>query len=51
MNPKLAKMLAKGAVGIPITMALGLLVRVNHKIDDRIDEHYDSKDPDKTENE
>lgn len=43
MNQKLAKMAAKAVVGSGIAFVLGVIVKLEHRIDDKIDDHYDSK--------
>ena len=40
-KPKVSKkFLAKQGLGFAITIALGLIVRLEQKIEERIDEHY-----------
>lgn len=43
MSPTVAKHVAKIAVGVPFTLVLGLLVKANHAVDDKVDAHYDKK--------
>jgi hypothetical protein len=44
MKPEIAKMAVKGAIGLVFSAAIGYIVKAEHKIDDRIDAHYASKD-------
>lgn len=43
MDQKLARATSKFIVGSVIACALGMIVKFEHKIDDKIDEHYDKK--------
>lgn len=48
MRPKLKANLAKVGVGVVFAMVLGGIVRVNHAVDDRIDEKYNPKKDEET---
>lgn len=41
MNPKVAKHLTKLALSLVGSAILGAIVKMEHKVEDRIDEHYD----------
>lgn len=43
MNPKLVKMIVKGVIGLTFSSAIGYAIKMEKKIEDRIDEHYDSE--------
>jgi hypothetical protein len=40
MSPKFAKMIAKGAASLLISIAMGYAYKTGKKIDARIDEHF-----------
>ena len=42
-NPKLAKMIVKGAASLIISVTLGYTYKTGKKIDERIDEYYAAK--------
>jgi len=44
MNQKVAKAGSKFIVGSVIACVLGMIVKLEHKIDDNIDEYYADKD-------
>jgi preprotein translocase subunit Sss1 len=48
VNPKLTKMVVKGAIGLCVSGMIGYMIKLEKKVDDKIDEHYDAKA--KTEN-
>ena len=43
MNPKLMKMLVKGALSLTVASAIGYAIKLEKKADDAIDEHFDAK--------
>lgn len=43
MNPKLAKMIVKGALGFGISALIGYTIKMEKKIEERVDQHYDAK--------
>jgi hypothetical protein len=43
MNPKLEKFAYKQGIGLVFAAVLGGLVKLNYKIDDRIDAKYEEK--------
>lgn len=43
MNPKVAKSGSKFAVGAVVALVLGMIVKLEAHIDDKIDDHYDQK--------
>lgn len=43
MNSKLAKMIVKSALGFGMSALIGYAVKIEKKIGDRIDDHYDEK--------
>lgn len=43
MNPKVAKNASKLAFGIAVTFTLGLIIRLEDRVDNKIDAHYDAK--------
>lgn len=49
MKPKVAKFIAKQGVGAIITLAIGIMVKFEKRIEARIDEHY--AEPKKTDQE
>lgn len=48
MNPKLMKFLVKGALSLTAAAAIGYTIKLEKKIEERIDEHYET--PEQTEN-
>lgn len=40
MNPKLLAFLVKGVVSLGFAVPIGLLVKLNYRIDEKIDEKY-----------
>ncbi len=51
MKPKVSKkFLVKQGLGLVATLALGLIVRLEHKIENRIDEHYNEPKSDQEDN-
>jgi hypothetical protein len=44
------KFLAKQVLGAVFALAIGYLVKYEHSIEDRIDEHYDAKKTDQENN-
>lgn len=46
MNPKLAKFTSKAVFGLAVSAVIGIIIKAEHRIDDRIDEHYDKKSED-----
>lgn len=44
MNPKVAKAGSKFIVGAVVACVLGMIVKLEHKIDNNIDEYYADKD-------
>lgn len=46
MNPTVAKYLVKGVFGLGVSSVIGIMIKMEHRVDDRIDEHYDSKKQD-----
>lgn len=43
MDPRLAKLVVKGALGVAVSTVIGFMIKAEHHVDDRIDEHYDKK--------
>jgi len=43
MEDKIARRLSKGLIGIVFSCALGAAYKMNKRIDEKIDEHYDRK--------
>lgn len=44
MNPKLMKLIIKGALGFGISALIGYTIKMEKLAEGRIDEHFDSKD-------
>lgn len=44
MTPKLMKFLAKGAIGLAFSAAIGYTIKLEKKVEGAIDEHYENKD-------
>lgn len=42
-NPKLAKFGAKTGLGLVVSCLIGIMIKLEHEADDRIDAHYDAK--------
>lgn len=45
MNAKLAKMIVKGAASLVFSAAIGYTYKAGKKIDERIDQHFASPEP------
>jgi hypothetical protein len=43
MNPKLMKMLVKGALSLTVASAIGYTIKLEKKAEERIDEHFEAK--------
>ena len=43
MNPKLMKMLVKGALSLTVASAIGYTIKLEKKAEERIDEHFENK--------
>jgi hypothetical protein len=43
MNEKIVKTIVKGVLGLAFTAAIGYTVKAERKIQDRIDDYYDAK--------
>lgn len=43
MNPKLTKLVVKGALGFAISAVIGYTIKMEKQIEERLDEHFDSK--------
>jgi hypothetical protein len=43
MNPKLMKIIVKGAFGLAISAVIGYTIKMEKKADERIDDYFDSK--------
>lgn len=43
MNPKLMKFIVKNAFGLAVTTAIGYMIKMERKVEDRIDDHFDAK--------
>jgi hypothetical protein len=43
MNPKLVKMLVKGALSLTVATAIGYTIKMEKKAEERIDEHFEAK--------
>lgn len=41
MNPKLAKLIVKGALSIGVSAVIGYMIKMEKEIESRIDEHYE----------
>lgn len=41
MNPKLTKLIVKGALGFGISAVIGYTIKMEKRIEERIDEHFD----------
>lgn len=44
MNPKVAKKSSQIGLSLVAAMVLGFIVKLEHHLDDKIEEHYDQKD-------
>jgi hypothetical protein len=44
VNPKLMKMLVKGALSLSVASLIGYTIKLEHKAEERIDEHFENKD-------
>lgn len=44
MNPKLAKLLVKGALGLAVSAAIGYTIKMENKLGERIDEHFEPEE-------
>jgi preprotein translocase subunit Sss1 len=42
VNPKLMKFLVKQSLGLAVAGLIGYTIKLERKIDDKIDEHFDS---------
>jgi len=43
MNPKVAKFVTKTSLGLAVSALIGIMIKMEHRVDDIIDEHYDDK--------
>lgn len=43
VNPAVAKFAVKGVLGLAVSAVIGVLIKLEHHADERIDEHYNSK--------
>jgi hypothetical protein len=49
MNPKLAKLIVKGATGLLFSAFIGYTIKVEKKVEEQIDDYYADPKPEKTE--
>lgn len=50
MNPKLVKFIAKQSLGLVFATAIGIAIKFERKIEERIDEYYDEPKTDQENN-
>lgn len=43
----IAKMASKAGLGLLVSAAIGIMIKAERQVDDRIDAHFDAKDPKK----
>jgi hypothetical protein len=44
MNPKLVKLLVKGALSLTVASVIGYTIKLEKKAEERIDEHFENQD-------
>ncbi len=48
-NPRFAKMITKGIFGLGVSALIGVMIKMEYRVDDKIDAHFDRKnESDKT---
>lgn len=45
IQPRVAKLVIKGVFGLAVSALIGYTIKMEHKVDDKIDEYYDKEDP------
>lgn len=46
MNPKLMKLIVKGAIGLAFSAAIGYTIKLEKAVEERIDDHFDESTDD-----
>jgi hypothetical protein len=44
MNPKLAKLIVKSSLSVVVSVAIGYMIKAEKRIEEAIDEHYESSE-------
>ncbi len=44
VSPRIAKFVTKSAFGLAVSALIGIMIKMEHRVDDKIDAHYDRKD-------
>lgn len=45
MQPRTARFIVKGIFGLAVSCLLGTIVKLEHKVEDRIDDYYADEEP------
>lgn len=43
MNPKVAKVIVKQGFGLAVAALIGYAIKAEHRVEEKIDDHYDKK--------
>jgi hypothetical protein len=44
VSPRIAKFVTKSVFGLGVSALIGVMIKMEYRVDDKIDAHYDRKD-------